>query len=81
MYTIEFKTADIIDRLMESPLPMNEDKSLSREEIYEPRICMQNGFEVKVFATAKTFTSKVVEKTLKIINPFASEAKRLDSNF
>jgi hypothetical protein len=29
---------DIIDRLMESPLPINDDKPLSREEIYEPRI-------------------------------------------
>ncbi|HEW98287.1 MAG: hypothetical protein DRR16_30700 [Candidatus Parabeggiatoa sp. nov. 3] len=29
---------DIIDRLMESPLPMSEGKPLSREEIYEPRI-------------------------------------------
>jgi hypothetical protein len=29
---------DIIDRLMESPLPMNDAQPLSREEIYESRI-------------------------------------------
>jgi hypothetical protein len=29
---------DIIDRLMESPLPMTDGKPLSREEIYESRI-------------------------------------------
>lgn len=29
---------DIIDRLMASPLPMNEGQPLSREEVYESRI-------------------------------------------
>jgi hypothetical protein len=29
---------DMIDRLIESPLPMTDDKPLSREEIYESRL-------------------------------------------